>query len=135
MTCHCTGCQCVTASAFSLSALHPSNGFKVMLGEPVIVGLHGAARHYFCAHCMNWLFTYPEGIDELVNVRATMMDDAQSFSPFIKTYTDEKLSWATTHAVHSFNKFPSPENFPALLSEFAKRHQIERLNNIFKPTK
>jgi hypothetical protein len=113
----------MTASAFSLSALYPSNGFKVTSGEPVIGGLHGAARHYFCAYCMSWLFTCPEGMDEFVNVRATMMDDAQSFSPFIETYTDEKLPWATTPAVRSFEKFPSPETFPALLSEFEKRHQ------------
>jgi hypothetical protein len=123
MACHCTGCQRMTASAFSLSALYPSNGFKIILGEPVIGGLHGATRHYFCSYCMSWLFTRPDGMDEFVNVRATMMDGAQSLSPFIETYTDEKLPWATTPAVHSFNKFPSPENFPALLSEFAKRYQ------------
>jgi hypothetical protein len=121
MACHCTGCQRMTASAFSLSTIYPSNGFEITLGEPVIGGLHGAARHYFCGHCMSWLFTRPEGMDEFVNVRATMMDDARSFSPFVETYTDEKLSWATTPAVHSFNKLPSPELFPALLSDFAKR--------------
>ncbi|MEO1068583.1 MAG: GFA family protein [Cyanobacteria bacterium J06638_6] len=121
MACHCTGCQQMTASAFSLSALHPSGGFKVTSGEPVIGGLHGATRHYFCAHCMSWLFTRPVGMDEFVNIRATMMDNAQSYSPFIETYTDEKLPWATTSAVHSFSKFPAPEQFPALLSEFANR--------------
>jgi hypothetical protein len=52
-----------------------------------------------------------------------MMDDAQSFSPFIETYTDEKLPWATTPVAHSFKKFPAPEDFPALLSEFAERHK------------
>jgi hypothetical protein len=113
----------MTASAFSLSALYPSNEFKITLGEPVIGGLHGATRHYFCPHCKSWLFTRPEGMDEFVNLRSTMMDDARSFSPFIETYTDEKLPWATTPAVHSFKRFPSPDNFPALLSEFAKRHQ------------
>jgi hypothetical protein len=121
MACHCTGCQRMTGSAFSLSALHPSNGFEITLGKPVIGGLHGATRHYFCPHCLSWLFTRPEGMDEFVNIRATMMDDAQSFSPFIETYTDEKLPWATTPVVHSFKKFPSADNFPALLSEFAKR--------------
>jgi hypothetical protein len=121
--CHCTGCQRMTASAFSLSALYPSNDFKVTLGEPVIGGIQGGARHYFCAYCKSWLFTRPEGMDDFVNVRATMMDDAQSFSPFIETYTDEKLPWATTPAVHSFKKFPAPEDFPALLAEFAERHQ------------
>jgi hypothetical protein len=52
-----------------------------------------------------------------------MMNDAQAFSPFIETYTDEKLPWAATPAVHRFNKFPSPESYPALLSEFAEQHQ------------
>ncbi len=33
MACHCTGCQRMTASTFSLSTLYPSNGFKVTLGE------------------------------------------------------------------------------------------------------
>ncbi|WP_263970571.1 GFA family protein [Leptolyngbya sp. KIOST-1] len=121
MACHCTGCQRMTASAFSLSTLYPSSEFRVTQGETVIGGLHGATRHYFCAHCMSWLFTRPEGMDDFVNVRSTMMEDAQSFSPFIETYTDEKLPWATTSAVHSFEKFPQPENFPALLAEFAEQ--------------
>ena len=121
MACHCTGCQRMTASAFSLSALYPSSGFKVTLGKPVIGGLHGATRHHFCAHCMSWLFTRPDGMDEFVNVRATIMEDAESFSPYIESCTDEKLPWATTTAVHSFNKFPSPDDFPALISEFANR--------------
>ncbi|PSN14294.1 aldehyde-activating protein [filamentous cyanobacterium CCT1] len=121
MACHCTGCQQMTASAFSLSTLYPSSGFRVTQGEPAIGGLHGATRHYFCAHCMSWLFTRPEGMDDFVNVRSTMLEDAQSYRPFIETYTDEKLLWTTTPAVHSFEKFPQPEDFPALLAEFAKQ--------------
>jgi hypothetical protein len=113
----------MTASAFSLSALYPNDGFKVTLGEPVVGGLRGTARHYFCAFCMSWLFTRPAGMDELVNVRVTLMEDAQSFRPFIETYTSEKLPWATTSAVHSFEKFPAPESFPALLREFAELNQ------------
>lgn len=113
----------MTASAFSLSALYPSSSFKITSGEPVIGGLQGATRHYFCPHCLSWLFTRPEGMDEFVNVRATLLDNAPSFSPFIETYTDEKLPWATTAAVHRFNKFPSPDSFPALLSEFAKQQR------------
>ena len=70
---------------------------------------------------MRCLFTRPEGLDEFVNVRATMMDDAQSFSPFVETYADEKLPWATTPAAHSFIKFPSQDDIPALLSEFTNR--------------
>ena len=46
MACHCTGCQRMTASAYSLSVAVPSEGFAVTKGEPVIGGLHGATRHY-----------------------------------------------------------------------------------------
>ena len=41
MACHCTGCQRMTGSAFSLSAAFPSDGFTVTQGDPVIGGLHG----------------------------------------------------------------------------------------------
>ena len=121
MVCHCAGCQRMTGSAFALSALYMSDEFKVTSGEPVIGGLHGATRHYFCPHCMSWLFTRPEGMHQLVNVRATLMDDARNFTPFLESYTDEMLPWAKTPAVRSFRKFPPPEQFPALLAEFATR--------------
>ncbi|MBN8992534.1 MAG: GFA family protein [Rhizobiales bacterium] len=121
MACHCTGCQRMTASAFSLSALYPSDCFEITQGEPAIGGLHGPTRHFFCAHCMSWMFTRPEGADQFVNVRATMLDEAGSYAPFIETYTSEKLAWATTPAVHSFEQFPPMELYPKLLAEYAER--------------
>lgn len=121
MLCHCTGCQRMTASAYSLSALYPSQAFKVTAGEPVVGGLHGATRHYFCAYCMSWLFTRPEGMDEFVNIRSTMMAYDATLAPFIETYTDEKLPWVRAPAVHSFPKFPPPERFPGMLAEFANK--------------
>ena len=120
MACHCSGCQRMTASAFSLSALYSSNTFEVVQGEPVIGGLHGATRHFFCPHCMSWLFTRPEGLDGLINVRATMLDDAKGFMPFMETYTCEALPWARTPAVHSFETLPPMERYSDLLEEFAR---------------
>ncbi len=118
MACHCTGCQRMTGSAFSLSAAFPSKGFSVT-GEPVIGGLHGATRHFFCPHCMSWMFTRPAGFD-FVNVRATMLDDPSGFSPFIETYTSEKLPWATTPARHKFAKFPAVEKYKGLMEKYAE---------------
>ena len=111
----------MTASAFSLSSLYRESDFEVTAGEPVAGGLHGAARQMFCPHCMSWLFTGPEGVDAFVNVRATMLDDARAFVPFIETYTSEMLPWARTPAVHRFQRFPPAEAFPSLLAEFAQR--------------
>jgi hypothetical protein len=58
----------------------------VTKGEPVIGGLHGATRHYFCPHCMSWMFTRAEGFDWFVNLRATMLDDPSWFTPFGKRF-------------------------------------------------
>jgi len=120
MACHCTGCQRMSASAFSLSALFPSSGFEVLEGEPVIGGIHGPSRHFHCPHCKSWLFTRPEGLDHLVNVRATMLDDHGWFVPFMETCTSEGFSWAKTGAKHSFPNIPDPSVFPALIAEFAQ---------------
>ncbi|ATU92653.1 GFA family protein [Phyllobacterium zundukense] len=120
MACHCTGCQRMTASAYSLSAAVPSAGFAVIEGEPVIGGLHGEPRHYFCPHCMSWLFTRLEGFDWFVNVRATMLDDPSGFTPYVETWTSEKLPWATTPAVHSFEALPPLEQYEDLTRQYAQ---------------
>lgn len=121
MACHCTGCQRMTASAFSLSSLDPATHFAVTTGEPAIGGLHGPTRHFFCPHCVSWLFTRPAGTDDIVNVRATLLDDAAGYRPSIETFTSEKLSWATTGADHGFAGFPPPERLPDLMAVFADR--------------
>jgi hypothetical protein len=121
MACHCTGCQRMSASAFSLSAAIPSDGFAVTKGEPVIGGLRGSPRHHFCPHCMSWMFTRVDGLGGFVNLRPTMLDDVSWFSPFIESYTSEKLPWATTPAVHSFEKFPPFEAYEELTREYAAR--------------
>ena len=120
MACHCTGCQRMSSSAFSLSALFPSEAFSVTRGEPVIGGLHGATRHFFCDYCMSWLFTRPEGEADFVNVRSTMFDNAADYRPFIETFTKEKLDWVSTGAAHGFEEFPPEEQFPVLLQQYAE---------------
>jgi hypothetical protein len=121
VACHCTGCQRMSASAFSLSAAIPAEGFAVTQGKPVIGGLHGATRHYFCGSCMSWMFTRPEGMDWFVNLRATMLDDPSWFEPLVETYTAEKLPWATTPAVHGYATVPPIDAWEALIAEYAAR--------------
>lgn len=111
----------MTASAYSLSIAVPVAGFEVVEGEPVIGGLHGASRHYHCAHCKSWLFTRPEGIDDFVNLRATMLDEHAWFVPFVETCTSEGFAWARTGATHSFPDIPDPSVFGPLIGEFAAR--------------
>ena len=110
----------MTASAFSLSVLLPTDGFEVVAGEPVIGGIHGPDRHFHCEHCKSWLFTRPSGLDAFVNMRATMLDDASWFVPFVETATGEALPWAKTGATHSFANIPGPEAWGPIVAEFAQ---------------
>lgn len=121
MACHCIGCQRMSSSAYSLSAAIPSDAFSISRGETVIGGLHGPSQHHFCAHCMSWLFTRPEGMGWFVNIRPTMLNDTRWFSPFIETFTSEKLPWAETGAAHSYESFPPMEAYEGLVAEYAAR--------------
>ena len=122
MACHCRGCQKMSASAFSCSAAIPSRGFEMIEGEPVIGGAHGDdTNHYHCPHCKSWMFTRAVGMDQFVNIRPTMLDDAGWFAPFIETYTSTKLPWAATGAVHGFEEFPPMEAYEDLVKAFASR--------------
>ena len=108
----------MSASAFSLTALFPAAGFAVTQGEPIIGGLHGSTRHYFCPHCLTWLFTRPAGVDAYVGVRSSLLENPRDYLPFMETWTREQLPGMTTGASVSFEAFPDPQDFPALMSRF-----------------
>ncbi len=120
MACHCAGCQKLSASAFSLTAMIPSAAFEVTKGEPAIGALHGASQYFYCPNCFNWLFTRPAGMDAFVNVRPTMFGVAAWSTPFIESYVSEKLPWAKTSAVHSFDRFPPASDYGRLMAEYAQ---------------
>jgi hypothetical protein len=118
MACHCRGCQKLTSSAFSLCVSVPKTGFKATGIEPVVGALHGDTKHLYCPHCKNWLYSLPAGIDSYVNVHPTLFDNDQWLSPFVEVYTSQKLDWAKTPAVYSFNEFPDPSRYLQLVEEF-----------------
>jgi hypothetical protein len=118
--CHCTGCQKMSASAFSLTVTLPSDGFELVAGEPVPGGAQGPVSHHFhCPRCKSWLFTRAEGFDWFVNLRAPVLDDHSWFAPFVELWTAEKLSWAETGAPRSYEEVPAVAEFEGLMEAFA----------------
>jgi hypothetical protein len=118
--CHCTGCQTMTASAFSTTITLPGDGLELLSGELVRGGLRqDPAHHQFCADCKTWLFTRVDGLDWFVNVRATILDDRGWFVPFVELWTREKLPWATSPAAHSFETSPDLPDWQRLMKELA----------------
>jgi len=110
--CHCPGCQRMSSSAFSLTAICPAAAFSVTKGEPVIGGLGDPdLQHFCCPSCLSWMFTRPQMLPDAVNVRPTMFDDHSWFAPYLETFTATKLSWVHTGAPLSFEHFPPMDGF------------------------
>lgn len=117
--CHCTGCQRMTGGAFSTTLITPAEDFKVTAGEPVEGGLGTSddASHHHCPRCKSWVFTWLKTMP-FVNVRATMLDDATWFEPFLETYTSEALPWAVVDAPRSFPAFPEEGDYMAMMQDY-----------------
>ena len=112
----------MASSAFSLTLTLPADGFEITQGDPVPGGLSRDV-HYFCPRCMTWMFTRPTGMDWMVSLRPTMLDDHAWFAPYVETYVSEKLRWATTPARHSFDTFPAMDAWDPLVAEYADSAQ------------
>lgn len=118
--CHCTGCQKMTASAYSLTVTLPADGFEVVKGEPIIGGLRGPeVHHHHCPDCLSWVFTRAEGFDWFVNLRASVLDDHGWFEPYVELWAGEKLPWAATGARHSYETMPQLADFETLMQGYA----------------
>ncbi|MFL6764395.1 MAG: GFA family protein [Sphingomicrobium sp.] len=119
MACHCAGCQRMTGGAYSLSSLYPAERFEVTQGETVRGGLKSGPDHRFCAECMSWIWTVPEGLEAFVNVRAPMFDDAPGHRPYVEMCVNEALPGAASGAARSYEGFPQESEFPELIGEYA----------------
>src|ERR1700677_1914019 len=109
MACHCTGCQRMTASAYSLSLTLNRDGFEVTQGERVLGGVRAEPKHYHCPSCKSWMFTKPTSLPWMMNLRAALLDDPSWFRPFVEFYRAEGFVWAETGAVHSYATVPASE--------------------------
>ncbi len=117
--CHCTGCQRMTSSAFSIALTLPGTGFEIIAGEPVLGGLKKPEiRHHHCPSCLSWVFTRADVHELAHHVRATTLDDPSWFVPLLEVWTSEKLPWAVTGAKHSHSTQPDPGGFWAMITEY-----------------
>lgn len=89
MACHCSGCQKMTASAFSLSSFYPRDAVTIE-GRLVRGGLKGELHHMFCADCLGWVLTQGEMLGPLVNLRSALLEGGTDAAPFIECWLDEK---------------------------------------------
>jgi hypothetical protein len=110
MACHCTGCQKLTASAFSLSIATPADGLRILQAETVLGGMHGPHRQEYCPHCKG-LDVHPAPGPRLPGqCPGVAARRPRLVRPLRReVFTREKLPWARTPAPHSFEAQPDLE--------------------------
>jgi hypothetical protein len=96
-TCHCTDCQRMTSSAFSLGVALPEGAFRLIAGEPrPIRRVPDSGRlntRFVCPDCASWIYSLPRG--GVVRVRAGTLDDTSWLRPTRHIWTRSKQPWVT----------------------------------------
>lgn len=122
LACHCRDCQKLCASAFSLTTMFPKDSFSY--SGAMTRGGHGldGRAHYFCKKCMNFIYSQIGEATQRINLRTSILDNAEVFEPFVELMTDEKMPWAAPLAAHSFKRFPTtPEELQSLIDAYSRQ--------------
>jgi hypothetical protein len=95
-TCHCTDCQRMTSSAFSMGCVLPEGVFRFVRGEPKAVQrLADSGREtiwWICPECGSWVCAARPGAT-VRNVRGGTLDDTSWLRPTVHFWTRSKQPW------------------------------------------
>jgi hypothetical protein len=119
LACHCTDCQHLSASAFSLGLAVAEGAFALAQGEPrrwTRTGSSGRPSHWFtCDACGTWTHTIAESAAGLVIVRPTSLDEHRWFRPVAQIFTRSALPWARMPVPLSYEtEFDDPSTVAAV---------------------
>ena len=110
-SCHCTVCQRLTSSAFSLAIVVPERGFRLTKGTPRLVERTAdsgrTVTRLLCRKCGCWIAGTPQRpvpgdtavgadtLDMVRRVRAGTLDDTSWLRPTAHFWTRNKQPWVT----------------------------------------
>ena len=93
--CHCTDCQRVTSSAFSMAIVLPADAFRLVAGEPRVMkrttDSGRVSTRWVCPECGSWISHGPR--PGIRNVRAGTLDDTSWLRPTAHFWTRSKQPW------------------------------------------
>ena len=95
--CHCTSCQKITASSFSITVLVTEEAFHLTVGEPRVA--YRAADsgkiypRWFCGDCGSCITGAPGVGGAFRGVRASSLDDTSWLRPTAHIWTRSKQPW------------------------------------------
>jgi hypothetical protein len=98
-TCHCTDCQRMTSSAFSMGLVIADRAFRLTASEPRLVERtadSGARRgRWVCPECGSWISSTPWPNSAVRAVRGGTLDDTSWLRPTLHLWTRSKQPWIT----------------------------------------
>ena len=115
--CHCTDCQQLTSSAYSMGLAVDKAGFELTNSgngsKPhcwTKIGSSGKeSRQYTCPFCTGWTHTETDTAPGLVIVRPSTLDNHRWFRPVAQIYTRSAYPWALMPVQFSFEtEFEDP---------------------------
>ena len=100
-TCHCTDCQRLSGSAFTVAITVSDSAFRLTKGEPVlrqrIADSGRTVTRWLCPECGGWIAGGPQpGIEPgqvIRRVRAGTLDDTSWLRPTAHFWTRSKQPW------------------------------------------
>ena len=96
-TCHCTDCQRLTSSAFSMAIVVSDTTFRLSGVEPQrfqrTADSGRIGTRLVCPECGSWICGMPK--DGVVRVRAGTLDDTSWLRPAVHFWTRTKQPWIT----------------------------------------
>lgn len=100
-TCHCTDCQRLTSSAFSMAITVRDSSFRLTAGQPRLVQKTAdsgrVVSRWLCPDCACWVVSNPQpegSTGELIRrVRAGTLDDRSWLRPTAHFWTRSKQPW------------------------------------------
>jgi hypothetical protein len=102
-TCHCTDCQRLTSSAFSMAITVRDAAFRLTAGKPRFVPKTAdsgrVVTRWLCPECASWICSSPlpaaTPAETVRRVRAGSLDDTSWLRPTAHFWTRSKQPWIT----------------------------------------
>jgi hypothetical protein len=96
-TCHCTDCQRLTSSAFSMAVVVAADAFRLTSGEPrplqKTADSGRVTTRWVCPECGSWVCRAPTPGSTIRNVRGGTLDDTSWLRPTVHFWTRSKQPW------------------------------------------
>jgi hypothetical protein len=117
-SCHCTDCQRLTSSAFSMAVVVADGAFHLTRGEPRPLQRTAdsgrIATRWVCPECGSWISGVPIS-GSTIRVRAGTLNDTSWLRPTVHFWTRSKQPWiALPEGCRSFET--QPEDLTAFQS-------------------